>query len=235
MAKTISFILILFKFINLAESQNVVFIEEVLPRSDSSIIFPVIKGISGSDSINSVLKRNIEKCFNLDNIDDLNLTFENAIPKGLDSLSYFFFEADSTISFCLSISLQQGKTKSGWKDYFTFSKSTGKQLYLEDLFPEADIGMIYARVLELQIQHIQSVRANVMEKYKIGALSQKEFSVLIYLIDKHMLASFSEEYLLTEEYFIFKNGIILPNELSQHIPDFFRVSKNELLLNAAYE
>ncbi|MBU2466080.1 MAG: hypothetical protein KJ615_07010, partial [Bacteroidetes bacterium] len=112
---------------------------------------------------------------------------------------------------------------------YTYSRRTGKQLYLADLFPERDMGLLQTNLLRLQIQNIQLVRANLIEKYNERIVSQKEYSVLLYLIDKHMLASFnSDDFLLSREYIIFKNGIILPTELSKHIPDFFRVQLREL-------
>ncbi|MBU1368177.1 MAG: hypothetical protein KJ754_10835, partial [Bacteroidetes bacterium] len=139
------------------------------------------------------------------------------------------FETDTTISLSVAISLKKGETLYGWTDYYTFSKRTGKQLYLADLFPERDMGLLQTNLLRLQIQNIQLVRANLIEKYNERIVSQKEYSVLLYLIDKHMLASFnSDDFLLSREYIIFKNGIILPTELSKHIPDFFRVQLREL-------
>lgn len=232
MIKFICSILILLTSISIVKSQNVEYIEELLPYNDNSIIYPVFKNISGAENINKTFLNTLEKSFNLDGCGDLENTIELAINKGLDSLRYVLFETDTTVSLSVAISLKKGKTLYGWTDYYTFSKRTGKQLYIDDLFPERDMGLLQASLLRLQIKNIQFVRANLIKKYNEGIISQKEYSVLLYLIDKHMLASFnSDDFLLSSEYIIFKNGIILPTELAKHIPDFFRVQLSELLLD----
>lgn len=216
--------------INLAECQNVEFIVELLPFNDKSIIYPVIKTIPGSGNINKTLLKSLNNSFNLNSYENLEKALEIAINKGLDSLSYNLFETDTTISISVSIFLNRGRTFSGWTDYYTFSKKTGKQLYLEDLFPGKDVGILHTNLLYIQNQNIQHVRANLVQKYTEGLIPQREYNVLLYLIDKRMLASYnSDDFLLSNEYLIFKNGIIFPIELSKFIPDFFRVRIEELL------
>ncbi|MBU1579272.1 MAG: hypothetical protein KJ754_07570, partial [Bacteroidetes bacterium] len=81
MIKFICSIIVLLTSINIAKSQNVEYIEELLPCNDNSIIYPVFKNISGAENINKTFLNTLEKSFNLDDCGAVENTIEIAIDK----------------------------------------------------------------------------------------------------------------------------------------------------------
>ncbi|MDD4373527.1 MAG: hypothetical protein PHG67_06395 [Bacteroidales bacterium] len=230
MKNCIFYLLFFFLSVVSLKCQNSIYLEELKPRNDSSIVFPVFAKSPSAGNINNELEKVLHKSFNLDSFESLDELLEVAIYKGLDSLTYLLFETDSTLSISLSVRIKRGVVVSGWTDFFTFSKRTGAQIDLDELFPDLDTGLLYTKLLDLQTKHIQTVRAEIIDKHNNGLIPEANYTVLLYLIDRHMLASFNESFLLDKETLVFKNGIILPSEFKKDIPIFFRVNINELFL-----
>jgi hypothetical protein len=230
MKNYIFYLLFFFLSVVSVKCQNSIYLEELRPRNDSSIVFPVFAKFPSAGNINNELEKVLHKSFNLDSFESLDELLDAAIYKGLDSLTYLLFETDSTLSISLSVRIKRGVVVSGWTDFFTFSKRTGAQIDLEELFPDLDTGLLYTKLLDLQTKHIQTVRAEIIDKHTNGLISEANYTVLLYLIDRYMLASFTDSFLLNKETLVLKNGIILPIELKKYIPIFFRVNINELFL-----
>ncbi len=186
-------------------------VENLLPKSDSSIIYPKLKGFSGAEHINQHLKRHMEHMFDLDT-----------------SLSYYICDTDSTISVKMTIICHKGKLKSGWSDYFTFSKKTGKQLFLDDVLPNQGYDApISNMILKQQVDQISMLRKDLTKDYEQGIIPKYKYEILMFIVDHYMLSIFDPGgvFLLTDECVMLHNGLILPYELSVYIPEFFRIKK----------
>ncbi len=218
-------VFILSVFLAKGQDRQTFNVEKLLPKSDGSIIYPKFKDFSGAEQINQHLKRYMEHMFDLDT--NYALDLETAIFKGLDSLSYYICDTDSTISVKIAIVCRKGKLKSGWSDYFTFLKETGKPLFLEDIFPNQDYSSVLNMILVKQGNHISTLWHDLVKDYEQGMIPKHKYEVLKVIIS-HCIFSLhdaEDNFLLTNECVILHNGLFLPYELSVYVPEFFRVNR----------
>ncbi len=128
----------------------------------------------------------------------------------------------------MTVICHKGKLKSGWSDYFTFSKKTGKRLFLDDVFPNQSYDApISNMILKQKVDQISMLRKDLTKDYKQGIISKHKYEILMFIVDHYMLSIFDPEdaFLLTDECVMLHNGLILPYELSVYIPEFFRIKK----------
>ncbi len=197
----------------------------LIAEGDSSILYPKFKGFSGAENINTYLQKHINTIFYLDSN---QLDLEAAAFKGLDSLTYHVFETDSTISIKIMMLCHKGKLKSRWNDYFTFAKTTGKKLTLYDVFLKQDYTLRENMILWQFQDSISALKVNLTEAYQQGAISKKKYDVLLFLVDRYTIPDFSDDFLLDNEYILLYNGMILPDELSGYLPNFFKVNPKDV-------
>lgn len=223
---------VLYTFISQAQTINC--IREFNFEDKGAIVFPEIINIGGSEEINEYLLDYLKQAFYIQGEKTLKLCLEESTFKGLDSLSYLAFETDSTLSFALTFALSRGDMKSGWIDFFTFNKKTGKKLIIYDIFPNIEVCKVANTMISQIHLQIDVLKHKAYRLFADSIISKEDYTYLHFMINKVLFGSipFENGFMLSENHLYLKNGILLPQSISSSIPVFFIIDVNEFKLRA---
>lgn len=215
-------------------AQTVDCVKEINFENQGSILFPEVKNIEGSEEINKYLVDYLKNAFYIKKDKSLLFSLEEAEFKGLDSLTYLAFETDSTLSVALTFTLKRVDMLSGWVEFFTFNKKSGKRMQLFELFPSIDICKVSNTMISLIHKQIRELNFNVYKLYEDKRISKEEYSYADFIINKVLLGSISNKYnfMLWKNHLYLKNGILFPQNINSSIPVFFIIDVNEFKFRA---
>ncbi|MDD2529549.1 MAG: hypothetical protein PHT26_16050 [Lentimicrobiaceae bacterium] len=225
----------MYTFISPAQTTNCI---RELNVEGGAILFPEVENIEGSEEINEYLLNYLKKAFYIKNDKTLKLSLEESRFKGLDSLTYLALETDSTLSFALTFKLKRADMLSGWVDFFTFDKQTGKKLQLYDIFPNIEICKVANTMLSLIHHQIYVLDHKVYRLFDEKKINIEDYSYLEFNINKVLLAAinFKHDFMLSKNHLYLKNGILFPQNINSSIPVFFIIDANEFRIRAeSYE
>lgn len=222
---------VLYSFISPAQTNHCI---RELNVEEGAILFPEVVNIEGSEEINEYLLNYLKKAFYIQNDKTLKLSLEESRFKGLDSLTYLAFETDSTLSFALTFKLKRADMLSGWVDFFTFDKQTGKKLQLYDIFPDIEVCKVANTMLSQIHLQIKELKYKVYRLLAENKISTEDYSYLYFNINKVLLGTilYEDAFMLQKNHLYLKNGILFPQNINASIPFFFIIDVNEFRIRA---
>ena len=216
------------------KAQEVRCVREFSSNENSAVVFPFVECYNGASQINKHFIDYLCKVFHVKENSELDRILEEAIFKGLDSLTYMVLETDSTISFALTVSLTKGNMKTAWVDFFTFHKTSGKRMDLHELFPEVKFPDLYNALATFKDENLTNLSLNLREYYQENKITKEDYLYLSFYLGRalYTLPYLRNDFLITEKSIFMKNGIVYPEILKTMVPMYMIVDINELLYMA---
>ena len=224
-------ILFLFLFLfslklSIAQNYETVEVNQIMLNNDTLITFPRINNCKYADSINRHLNIYLQRyflCYNIDCVEDCIL---EATKDGLFKLHYIPCFSDSTVSFIIDMAIKKEDVVKNHRYYLTYSLKTGKQLAIEDLFPDYRECDIYNYLLRAGDKALDIIYRDLYDRYKEGSIAQQDYEILKYRLRYFCFNSMWESFAVSKSTLLLDLGCFIPDELSEYVPSHIRIDIN---------
>lgn len=224
------FVLIFLLFHIVCYSQSNFTVQRI--SSGSTVGFPYVKGEGGSfEILNDNLFNYLTNSLYVQDCNSIQECLDYAKNTVLDSLSYSWFQSDSTISFKFSIKRLTGNNYFHITDFMTFSKRTGERMMIKDILPKNCFSESINRMLDIQFLEYVKIGEGIYNKYKTDSINRYEYIVIDYYLEHYQYTYSPYEFLFFDDQIVIQLGLHLPIELQHHIPSFIRIQYSDIISN----